>query len=321
LVAAYTYSHSIDDSSDRSDANFVNAYDLAANRASSNFDQRHLLNIGYVIQEPFQRIARLYNSIFYQGACPDCQYQPESDVPDSNSGPAAHGGPHPPQVTGDDTAAQHKNASSGQTASGPGSGPGIVHSIFSGWEFSGVTTFQSGTPFSVINEGSSTIGVLDNAGIANGLVTGSYPDVVGNPNGSPPQGASNSQSFGPVLGNPAAFVAPQGLTFGDAGRNSLNNPHRTNFDMSLLRTFRVWGERSLQFRIDAFNVFNHTQFEIFDPVRGNTGSNTINCYGPASTGFSAAGGGGTNCLTGSSFLHPIDAHAPRIIQLGAKFSF
>jgi hypothetical protein len=141
------------------------------------------------------------------------------------------------------------------------------------------------------------------------------------PNALAPNIGSNPQSFGPLLGNPAEFAAPQGLTFGDAGRNSLNNPHRTNFDMSLMKTWRVFGERALQFRVDAFNVFNHTQFEIYDAVKGNTGSNIINCYGPASTGYSAAGGAGTNCLLGSSFLHPVDAHAPRTIQLGAKFNF
>jgi len=53
LSAAYTYSHSIDDSSDRYDANFVNSYDVASSRASSNFDQRHLLNVGWVYDLPF----------------------------------------------------------------------------------------------------------------------------------------------------------------------------------------------------------------------------------------------------------------------------
>ena len=86
LSVAYTYSHSIDDSSDRSDATFVNSFDLGANKASSNFDQRHLLNIGYVVQEPFQLIARLYNSVFYQGGCSSCQYQPD---PDAESGSPA----------------------------------------------------------------------------------------------------------------------------------------------------------------------------------------------------------------------------------------
>ena len=48
LDAAYSYSHSIDDSSDRFDSTFVNSFDLGANKASSNFDQRHLLNVSYV---------------------------------------------------------------------------------------------------------------------------------------------------------------------------------------------------------------------------------------------------------------------------------
>lgn len=50
---AYTYSHSIDDSSDRFDGAFVDSYDIARNRASSNFDQRHNLGISYVYALPF----------------------------------------------------------------------------------------------------------------------------------------------------------------------------------------------------------------------------------------------------------------------------
>ncbi len=53
LSLAYTWSHSIDDFSDRSDNTFVNSYDLASNRASSNFDQRQLLTISYVYDLPF----------------------------------------------------------------------------------------------------------------------------------------------------------------------------------------------------------------------------------------------------------------------------
>jgi hypothetical protein len=323
LILAYTYGHSIDDSSDRADSTFVNSFDLSSNRASSNFDQRHLLNIGYVIPEPFQLIARFYNSIFYQGPCPDCQYDPEPDIQAQASGSSGGiGDPHMPQVSDNEGVPVNKGASVSQDSGNHSSGPSLLREIFSGWEFSGITTFQSGTPFSVINGGgSSGISVLDNAGVANGLGAGSYPNVVGSPSAYPPDGATNPQSFGPILGNPAAFAAPQGLTFGNAGRNFLNNPHRTNFDMSLLKDFRVFGERSLQFRVEAFNVFNHTQFRIYDPLLGNTGSNTISCYGGPSVGYSAAGGGGTNCLTGSSFLHPVDAHRARTLQLGAKFTF
>src|ERR1035441_1313223 len=41
LGLSYTYSHSLDNSSDRSDATFVDSYNLASNKASSNFDQRN----------------------------------------------------------------------------------------------------------------------------------------------------------------------------------------------------------------------------------------------------------------------------------------
>ena len=47
IGVAYTYSHSFDDASDRSDATFVNSFDLKSNRASSNFDQRYLLHVSY----------------------------------------------------------------------------------------------------------------------------------------------------------------------------------------------------------------------------------------------------------------------------------
>jgi hypothetical protein len=117
------------------------------------------------------------------------------------------------------------------------------------------------------------------------------------------------------------FVAPRGLTFGNAGRNFLNNPRRTNFDVSLLKHFKVTESGVLEFRLEAFNVFNHTEFRIYNSELGNTGSNTISCYGGpnSSAGYSRPDGGG--CLVGSAFLRPVDAHRPRTIQLGAKFNF
>ena len=63
LSLAYTYSHSIDDSSSRGDNNFVNAYDFAANRASSNFDMRHNVSISYVYSLPFFRGSGFAHSV------------------------------------------------------------------------------------------------------------------------------------------------------------------------------------------------------------------------------------------------------------------
>ncbi len=189
LSVAYTWSHSIDDSSDGGDANFVNSYDLAANRASSNFDQRHLFNMSYVYDLPF----------FTR--------------------------------------------------------PGVLHTILGAWQWSGLVTFQTGTPFSVTN---GAIG--DNAGVGNGVGTGSYVDVIGSPYSTPSQ-SQTAGVPGPLLYNPAAFAEPTGLTFGDSGRNILRNPARTNFDMGLFKRFPLRNEaRAFEFRGEAFNVFNHTQW-------------------------------------------------------------
>jgi hypothetical protein len=237
LSVAYSWSHSIDDSSDRYDGSFVNSYNLEATRASSNFDQRHLLNLSYVYDLP----------IF--------------------------------------------------------SSPGVAHAILGGWQWSGLFTFQTGTPLSVYNGAYG-----DNAGVGNGVGTGSYVDIIGNPNAAPPVNQVAGVP-GPLLYNPLAFAEPTGLTFGDAGRNILNGPSRWQLDTGLFKHFPVHGEhQALEFRAEAFNVFNHTQF---------SGVNTTaSCYAGATNTP-----GDPSCLAGSTFLHPTSAHNPRILQLGLKFLF
>ena len=96
----------------------------------------------------------------------------------------------------------------------------------------------------------------------------------------------------------------------------MNNPSRLNFDVALLKHFRISEGSNLQFRIEAFNVFNHTQFRIYDPDLGNTGSNTISCYGGSNNSA-----GDASCLAGSAFLHPVDAHRARTMQFGLKYLF
>jgi len=281
---SYTYSHSIDNSSDRADADFVNSYDLTTNRASSNFDQRHNLSLNYIYDLPIRKVLSSWTGWW-------------DDEPSNQL-------------------ASHRTSSMWDSS--------VARLLLDQWQLSGIVIHQSGTPFSIINGGSpGGISVADNGGVANYFGTGSYADCVGSPYEHVAyNGRGIRQTFGPLLENPNAYVAPRGLTFGSCGRNSINNPSRTNFNASLLKHFKVFGERDLEFRAEGFNIFNHTQFRIYDPAHpGNTGNNVIGCYGPASTNYSAAGGGGVDCLTGNSFLHPVDAHDPRILQFGLKFSF
>ncbi|HEX3684112.1 MAG TPA: carboxypeptidase regulatory-like domain-containing protein [Bryobacteraceae bacterium] len=245
LSLAYSWSHSIDDSSDRGDSTFVNSYNLESARASSNFDQRHLLNVSWVYDVPF----------FTKS--------------------------------------------------------GFLHAAFGGWQWSGLMTYQSGTPFTVVNGLYS-----DNAGVGNGLGAGSYVNIVGNPNAPPPT-SNIAGILGPLLYNPYAFGDPTGLTFGDAGRNILNSPARTNFDMGLFKHFPLHSEqRALEFRAEAFNVFNHTQWL------------PMNTNGVSSSNVDAACYGGPNNVAqypatcaANDFLIPPGAHNPRILQLGMKFIF
>ncbi len=231
---AYSWSHSLDDSSDRYDNNFVNAYNLGLTRASSNFDQRQILNVGYVYDLP----------VF--------------------------------------------------------EGRGVAHTVLGGWQISGITSFQTGTPFSVTDG-------LFNAGVGNGTGIGSYLDQIGNPNAIPNVTPSPAGVYGPLLFNPGAFAAAQGLGFGTVGRNSLNNPNRTNFDMGLFKHFAFSESKALEFRAEGYNVFNHTEF--------NGVNSGTSCFG---ADFSA---GDPSCYANNGFLRAAGAHNPRILQLGLKFLF
>jgi hypothetical protein len=282
LDVSYSYSHSIDDSSDRNDTTIVDPLVVSGNKASSNFDQRHLLTVSYNYVLPNLK----FDSNRVRAWAND---EPAPDAP-----------------------------------SAPGFFDRVMTNLVAGWGISGVTTVQSGTPFTVINGGDPALGISlpDNAGVASGITSvASYPDIVGDIHARAPLGAVNPKSFGPALGNAAAFAAPQGLTFGNAGRNSLNNPSRWDFDMTFLKHFKVTETANVEFRTEIFNIFNHTQFRVYDPSPnfGNGASNTITCYGVQA--FNAAGDPQTDCLTGNGFLHPVNAHRPRTMQFGLKANF
>jgi len=284
LAVSYSYGHSIDSASDRYQSNFVDAFNLGANRASSDFDERHIVNFSYVYQLPLLTWARSFRTL---GHCTDWDRAGGVDRC-AKSSPSPYGG-----------------------------AAALTRILLGGWSISGITIFQTGTPFSVVNgANTSGFGKLDNAGLALGLGADSYPDIVSNPGCV---AGSGIQTFGPLLGDPCKFGAPRGLTQGTAGRNFMNNPSRTNFDVALFRNIPLGGEaRSLQFRVETFNLFNHTQFILYDPNKGNTASNTVSCYGDESTGFSA---GAPGCRAGNGFLHPVGAHAPRTMQFGLKLQF
>jgi hypothetical protein len=191
-----------------------------------------------------------------------------------------------------------------------------TRSLLGGWEWSGITLFQSGEPFSVTNGNF----YYDNAGVANGTGSGAYVDIARGVSKTHVSGSKFVAGIpGPILYNPSAIVAPRALTFGDSGRNAFNLPHRSQFEMGVFKQFTLLRETALQVRAEGFNVFNHPQF--------NGVNSSPGCYLPQ--GNQQYSAGASDCVNGSAdgsiapqgFFHANGAHAPRILQLGAKVVF
>src|SRR5262249_13409387 len=62
--------------------------------------------------------------------------------------------------------------------------------------------------------------------------------------------------------DPCAFVLPPANTLGTLGRTTVTMPGRATVDVSLMKNFDVRENTKLQFRFEAFNVFNHVNLGI-----------------------------------------------------------
>lgn len=146
--------------------------------------------------------------------------------------------------------------------------------LVTGWELAPIIAVHSGLWFTPLTG-------TDNSLTAVGL---DRPNVSGN------RYTRNTVS-GQWL-NASAFTPNSLGTFGDAGRFSLEGPGYADVDLALIRKFKLWEFGDLQFRAEAFNAFNHTNF-----------------LNPAAT------------LNVSTFGRILSSNDPRILQLAAKFTF
>lgn len=126
---------------------------------------------------------------------------------------------------------------------------GNGNKLFRNWAIDSIFNLRSAKPVNVVYLVPTSFGVA-------------YlrPDVVA---GQPLYLFDATAAGGRTI-NPAAFSAPLDLEQGDLGRNSLRGFPLYQIDLSLRRKFNFTDSFSLQFQADAFNVFNHPNFE--DPV-------------------------------------------------------
>ena len=228
--ASYTYSHSLDEGSGLGAGLFFNGNNPLNPRtsyASSDFDRTHVLTVSYVYQFP----TRTYKS-------------------------------------------------------------GFVGKVANGWGIQGVTVAQSGEPFSVIDfsgtAGSiffsaddfitnpilplasgispkqATQGGTDNFFNSGGYVPGTVRVPYINPNDFSIPFLQPGQSGVPPCGLTTAGTTAcdtQETNYGSNGRNIFRAPFQTRFDLSVFKTFRFGDRYALKFQADAFNIFNHPDFD------------------------------------------------------------
>jgi Carboxypeptidase regulatory-like domain len=158
-----------------------------------------------------------------------------------------------------------------------------------GWSLSGITRFASGFPITLINNGDNSLIGTNPNGINNSSID--EPDYTG----APLHLNHNPRNNGNNYFDNTAFTMNALGTPGTAKRRFFYGPGADNFDMAIAKKVPFAESKSALFRVEAFNVFNHTQFNGPTSVDGNIGSST--------------------------FGQAISAAPPRILQGALKLNF
>jgi hypothetical protein len=157
-----------------------------------------------------------------------------------------------------------------------------------GWSISGITRVSSGFPVTISADGdNSLMGSIPN-GVNNHSID--LPDFSG---GSLSANGDFKKSL--IYFDTSRFTPNALGTPGNSSRRFFYGPGMFNFDLALLKSFRFSESKALDFRVETFNTFNHTQF-----------------FGPAAV---------NGDISSSLFGFVVNAAPPRLMQLAAKFTF
>jgi len=162
----------------------------------------------------------------------------------------------------------------------------FVSYLANGWAISGISTFASGEPIQLSESDDNSLsgtfgGPIDTPSAAN--------------NGAKLYVDRNPRNLNNPYFNPNYFVAETMGQIGNVSRRFFTGPGILNTDMALLKTTNIWESTKIQFRAEAFNIFNHAQFN-------NPSGN-----------FDNSGQGGFGYVT--------SARDPRIMQVALKLLF
>lgn len=180
-----------------------------------------------------------------------------------------------------------------------GNAPGWANQVVGGWNLTGLYTYYSGEPFSVLS------GYLT----SNGSHV-SRADIVG------PKPAVHYQDI-PGVAGPVVFKDSSGFAIpapgqDGAGRNIFTAAPYWNLDLSMFKNFAVTEKIQLQFRVEAFNALNHPNFD--NPRDASSGSPRISSSLFAQTCCATVAPPSTQSIIQTG-------EAARVVQLALKLNF
>jgi hypothetical protein len=126
---------------------------------------------------------------------------------------------------------------------------GFIRQVVGGWALSGVTSYRSGFPFTVLASSDTDYSGLNQFSDRVNLRPGvsHVPTNMNDPD----------HAFDPTV-----FSFPGAGSVGNVGRNTLIGPQFINQDFAILKNFLLTESQQLQFRAEFFNFFNHTNFKL-----------------------------------------------------------
>lgn len=143
---------------------------------------------------------------------------------------------------------------------------GVLNRVFGGWQLSGITTYASGTPYSVLS-----------ANNALGITPGQVSTVEGSQRVSVNPAGIYPLVSTPTAPNPNAYFIVNPTSsgiLGNLGANTQRTGKTRNWDMAAVKDIRTFGEtQKLQLRAEVSNLFNQRNFTL---IPANTIGNTIN---------------------------------------------
>jgi hypothetical protein len=184
----------------------------------------------------------------------------------------------------------------------------VMKKVTEGWQANVITTFQTGQPFTIYSNNDNSLqgNFLDRPNLIGPIKTFNPRQVTTYSPAAANCAGESANASGNISGNfwfdPTAFdctfntdghLAPGSIaSFGDLGRNTLRGPGINNWDISFLKRTKITEAKSLEFRAEMFNAFNHAQF-----------------LNPDRNGFSG------------TFGEVTQTRGPRLVQFGLKFYF